>query len=112
MGSVDWLQVTSCRLQVLRLSAFDIQHAFFQRSPTILPLPQGDLSRLGNGERNSAKPKARQGRASGRERVSAGVRVSKTKQEDGERCPKFNVQHRTLNSQLSLFSPLTPVHSF
>ena len=32
--------------------------------------PEGvDLSRLGNGERNSAKPKAREGRASGRERV-------------------------------------------
>ena len=28
-----------------------------------------DLSRLGNGERNSAEPKAREGRASGRERV-------------------------------------------
>ena len=32
--------------------------------------PEGvDLSRLGNGERNSAKPKAREGRASGSERV-------------------------------------------
>jgi hypothetical protein len=28
-----------------------------------------DLSRLGSGERNSANPKAREGRASGRERV-------------------------------------------
>src|SRR6185369_13749799 len=30
----------------------------------------GDSNRLGNGERSSVKPKARKGRASGRERVS------------------------------------------
>jgi hypothetical protein len=30
----------------------------------------GDLSRLGNGERNLAKPNARKGRVSGRERVN------------------------------------------
>ena len=40
----------------------------------ILLLPGGDLNRLGIGERNSAKPKARQGRASGK-RASHWVRV-------------------------------------
>jgi hypothetical protein len=49
-------------------------------APTgLCPSPIGwDLSRLGSDERNLAKPKAREGRASGRERVigwRSGVRV-------------------------------------
>jgi len=43
---------------------------------TILLLLGGDLSRLGNGERNLPQAKAREGRASGRERVHAGMRAS------------------------------------
>jgi D-glycero-D-manno-heptose 1,7-bisphosphate phosphatase len=46
-------------------STSNIQHP---TSPSPLS-PTGDLSRLGNGERNSAKPKAREGRVSG-ERTS------------------------------------------
>jgi hypothetical protein len=35
----------------------------------------GDLNRLGSGERNSAKPKARKSRANGRERVHVRMRA-------------------------------------
>ena len=42
-------------------------HKMAKSSPS--PRLSGDLSRLGSGERNAAKPQAREGRASGHERV-------------------------------------------
>jgi hypothetical protein len=85
--------------------------------PAIPPLLGGDLSRLGSGERNLSRPSGTKaaGRASGRERVSAGVRASYSSEKPREARIKITanfskIQNSTLKIQHCFPHPPTHPH--
>jgi hypothetical protein len=67
----------------------------FKRTENVSPSPWGDLSRLGNGERNLAKPKA--ARPSERARASP-------RRVEGERYTKLQLRGQVFSKSVGLAS--------